>query len=257
MRLDGSVSAVVTGGASGLGAATARRLADHGVRVAVFDRNVDAGAALAAELGGVFAEVDVTSDASVADGFRSAREKHGQERILVCCAGVFVARKTVARAPDGAVRRFPIATFEQSVSVNLVGTFRCILEATEGMLDLPVLEDGERGLVVTVSSITAQDGVEGNAGYAAAKAGVIGMTLPIARDLMDHGVRVNTILPGFFDTPMVAGIGERGTSAQTAAIPFPRRPGEADEFARLVAHLAENRYVNGEAIRIDGGLRMR
>jgi len=191
MKLDSSISAVITGGASGLGAATARRLAAQGVKVALFDLNATAGEALAAELGGVFCLVDVTKEESVDAGFAKSRAAIGQERILVNCAGTGNAIKTAGRdKATGEIKSFPTANFERIIQINLIGTFRCTAKSAAGMLTLAPLEDGERGAIVNTASVAAEDGQMGQAAYSASKAGVVGMTLPIARDLMGEGIRV-------------------------------------------------------------------
>jgi NAD(P)-dependent dehydrogenase (short-subunit alcohol dehydrogenase family) len=257
MKLDGNIAAVVTGGASGLGEATARALAQRGVKVAVFDRDSEKGEAVAASIGGVFAEVDVTSDEAVAAGFARAREAHGQERICVNCAGVANAAKTVGRdKATGEARAYPIAQFELVVRINLIGTFRVLAQSALGMVGLEPLEDGEKGLIVNTASVAAQDGQIGQAAYSASKAGVLGMALPIARDLMNEGIRVNTILPGVFETPMVAMMPQNVKDALAAQVPFPKRLGRAEEYARLAVFMAENSYLNGEYVRLDGAIRM-
>ena len=206
MKLSADISAVITGGASGLGAATARRLAQRGVKVALFDFNEAAGEALAGELGGVFCKVDVTSEDQVDAGFAKARAAIGQERVLVNCAGTGNAIKTASRdKATGAIKHFPTAAFDRIIQINLVGTFRCIGRSAAGMLSLAPTVDGERGVIVCTASVAAQDGQMGQAAYSASKAGIVGMTLPIARDLMGEGIRINTILPGIFDTPLLAG----------------------------------------------------
>ena len=257
MQLSSSISAVITGGASGLGAATARRLAAHGVRVALFDLNDAAGEALAAELGGVFCKVDVTSEAQVDAGFAKARAVIGQERVLVNCAGTGKAIKTASRDKStGAIVSFPTADFDRIVQINLVGTFRCTAKSAAGMMTLPVLDDGERGAIVNTASVAAQDGQIGQASYAASKAGIVGMTLPIARDLMGEGIRVNTILPGIFDTPLLDRLPEHVKSALAASVPFPKRLGHPDEYAALAEFMITTGYVNGECVRLDGAIRM-
>ena len=257
MRLDSNVAAVVTGGASGLGEATARALAERGVRVAVFDRDADKGERVAAEIGGVFAAVDVTSDEAVEAGFAKAREAHGQERILVNCAGVANAAKTVGRdKATGELKPYPIHQFELVVQINLIGSFRCLARSALGMAALEQLEDGERGVIINTASVAAQDGQIGQAAYSASKAGVLGMALPIARDLMSEGIRVNTILPGVFKTPMVAMMPQNVQDALGAQVPFPKRLGQPEEYARLAVFMAENPYLNGEYVRLDGGIRM-
>jgi NAD(P)-dependent dehydrogenase (short-subunit alcohol dehydrogenase family) len=257
MQLSSDIAAVVTGAASGLGEATARALAERGVRVAVLDRDADKGERVASEIGGVFAEVDVTSDEAVDAAFAKAREAHGQERILVNCAGVANAVKTVGRDKETkAVKRYPIHQFELAIQINLIGTFRCIAISAAGMADLEPLADGEKGCIINTASVAAQDGQIGQAAYSASKAGVLGMALPIARDLMGEGIRVNTILPGVFETPMVAMMPQNVRDALGQQVPFPKRLGQASEYARLAVFMAENVYMNAEYVRLDGGIRM-
>jgi len=256
MKVDG-VAAVVTGGASGLGEATARELARRGARVAVFDRDAARGEQVAAEIGGVFCEVDVTSNDKVAAAFARAREAHGQERILVNCAGVANAAKTVARDKETkAAKAYPMQQFELAIQINLIGSFRCIANAALGMVDAEPLEDGEKGVIINTASVAAEDGQIGQAAYSASKGGVLAMTLPIARDLMNEGIRVNTILPGVFKTPMVAMMPENVQEALGAQVPFPKRLGKAEEYARLACFLIENPYMNAASVRLDGGIRM-
>ena len=257
MLLNENVAAVVVGGASGLGAATVRALAARGVKVGIFDLNAELGAALAAEVGGAFARVDVRSDADVAAGFAAVRAVNGQERILVNCAGVGDAIKTVGRdKQSGEVKVFPIDTFVRTIDINLIGTFRCVAASAAGMLTLDPLEHGERGAIVNTASVAAEDGQMGQAAYSASKAGVVGMTLPVARDLMGEGIRVNTILPGIFDTPLLGTLPEHVRGALAASVPFPKRLGDPADYAALAVHLIENGYFNGEDIRLDGGIRM-
>jgi NAD(P)-dependent dehydrogenase (short-subunit alcohol dehydrogenase family) len=251
------IAAVVTGAASGLGEATARALAQAGARVAVLDRDADKGARVASEIGGVFCEVDVTSDEKVAEAFARAREAHGQERVLVNCAGVANAAKTVGRDKETkAPRPYPIQQFELAIQINLIGTFRCIAHSAFGMVGLDPLEDGERGVIISTASVAAEDGQIGQAAYSASKGGVLAMALPIARDLMNDGVRVNTILPGVFKTPMVAMMPEQVQDALGAQVPFPKRLGKAEEYARLALFMIENPYMNAAAVRLDGAIRM-
>nr|WP_145550074.1 SDR family oxidoreductase [Variovorax boronicumulans] len=257
MKLDRSVAAVVTGGSKGLGAATALRLAAHGVRVALFDLDAQAGEALARRIGGVFCRADVTSDASIDEAFSRAREAHGQERILVNCAGIVHAHKAAARdKTSGAVRHYPMADYERVLQVNLIGTFRCIAKSSAGMLGLVRMADGERGAIVNTASIAADEGQMGQAAYAASKAGVAGMTLPIARDFASEGIRVNAVKPGFFNTPMLQTGPEHVRRALEASVPFPARIGDPDEYAHLVEFLLTNGYMNGECVRVDGAVRM-
>ncbi len=256
MELKG-IAAVVTGGASGLGEATARALAAKGVKVAIFDLNRAAGEAVASAIGGVFCEVNVTDDASVDAGFEKARGAHGQERILINCAGTGNAIKTAARSrKDGTIRHFPIAEFDKIIQINLVGTFRCIAKAAAGMLTLDPLEDGERGAIVNTASVAAEDGQAGQAAYSASKGGIVGMTLPIARDLMDDGIRVNTILPGIFNTPLMNSAPDTVKDALAASVPFPKRLGKPAEYAALAVEMCRNSYFNGEDVRLDGAIRM-
>lgn len=248
---------MVTGGASGLGEATARALAAEGVKVAIFDLNRERGEQVASEIGGIFCEVDITSDDSVAQGFAQARQQLGQERILINCAGRGNSFKTAGRSRDtGEITHFPINEFERIVQINLIGTFRCIAKAAAGMLTLEPLEDGERGVIINTASVAAEDGQMGQAAYASSKAGIVGLTLPVARDLMSAGIRVNTILPGIFDTPLFATAKPEVRESLAALVPFPKRLGQAEEYASLALELCRNSYMNGEDIRLDGALRM-
>lgn len=257
MKLDATMTAVVTGGASGLGAATARLLASRGVRVALFDLDADKGEALAAELGGVFCRVDVTSDDAVDQGFAKSRAALGQERVLVNCAGIGNAVKTASRdKASGEVRHFPTAAFDRIVQINLVGTFRCIAKSAAGMLSLPPLADGERGAIINTASVAAQDGQMGQAAYSASKAGIVGLTLPVARDLMGEGIRINTILPGIFNTPLLQAAPDHVKDALAASVPFPKRLGDPAEYAALAEQMITNGYFNGECVRLDGAIRM-
>ncbi|WAC24310.1 SDR family NAD(P)-dependent oxidoreductase [Blastomonas sp. SL216] len=257
MKLDSSISAVVTGGASGLGAATARALAAKGVKVAIFDLQEEKGTALANEIGGVFCEVNVTDDASVDAGFAKARAAIGQERILVNCAGTGNAIKTASRSKeDGSIKHFPLDAFNWIVQINLVGTFRCIAKSAAGMMTLDPLPDGDRGAIVNTASVAAEDGQIGQAAYSASKGGVVGMTLPIARDLSSEAIRVNTILPGIFNTPLLAAAPQPVKDALGASVPFPKRLGNPEEYAQLAMTMIECGYFNGEDVRLDGGIRM-
>ncbi|MDP9163348.1 MAG: SDR family oxidoreductase [Pseudomonadota bacterium] len=251
-------AAVVTGGASGLGEATARALAAKGAKVAIFDRDVERGERVASDIGGLFCEVDVTSDEKVGAAFERARAAHGQERILVNCAGVANAVKTVGKdKASGELKRYPLHQFELAIGINLVGTFRCIAFSAYGMVGAePLGDEGERGVIINTASVAAEDGQIGQAAYSASKGGVLAMALPIARDLMNDGVRVNTILPGVFKTPMVAMMPQQVQDALGAQVPFPKRLGKAEEYARLAVFIVENSYLNAESIRLDGGIRM-
>jgi NAD(P)-dependent dehydrogenase (short-subunit alcohol dehydrogenase family) len=257
MRLNHNIAAVVTGGASGLGEATARALASQGVKVALFDLNEERGLVVASDIGGTFCRVNITSEEEVSAAFAAARAAHGQERILVNCAGIGYVAKTVTRDRDtGEIKRHAQDAFERVLQVNLAGTFRCITHAAAGMLELPELEDGERGAIVNTASVAAEDGQMGQAAYSASKAGVVGMTLPIARDLMRDGIRVNTILPGTFNTPMLQRAPDKVKEALAAQVPFPRRLGLPEEYAALALLMITNGYMNGEDVRLDGAIRM-
>ena len=246
------MAAVVTGGASGLGAATARMLAAEGVKVTLFDRDADGGEAVAKEIGGLFVSVDVTDQASVEAGFAAARAAHGQERILVNCAGIAPVAKPTSRGEP-----HPMDMFTKVVEVNLIGTFRCIALSSTGMAELdPVTEDGGRGVIISTASVAAFDGQIGQVAYAASKAGVAGMTLPVARDLSRSGIRVMTIAPGTFETPMLMGLPQEVRDSLGQQVPFPSRLGKATEYAKMVRAIIDNDMLNGETIRLDGAIRM-
>jgi NAD(P)-dependent dehydrogenase (short-subunit alcohol dehydrogenase family) len=258
MKLDSSIAAVVTGAASGLGAATARALAAKGVKVAIFDLQREKGEAMAAEIGGIFCEVNVMDDASVDAGLEKARGAHGQERILVNCAGTANAIKTISRDKvTGEIKPFPMDAFAFIVNLNLIGTFRCISKSAAGMVAAAPIDDfGQRGVIINTASVAAEDGQVGQAAYSASKGGVVGMTLPIARDLMNEGVRVNTILPGIFETPLMKSLPEKAQESLAASVPFPKRLGRPEEYAALALAMIENDYWNGEDVRLDGAIRM-
>lgn len=250
-------AAIVTGGASGLGEATARALAAAGARIAIFDLNAERGEAVASEIGGIFCMVDVTDEASLDGGFAKARRAHGQERILVNCAGIATGEKTASRdKASGQPVAHRIAAFARTVNINLIGTFGCLVKAAAGMLTLDPLEDGERGVIINTASVAAEDGQIGQAAYAASKAGVKGMTLPIARDLMNEGIRCNVILPGILGTPMLTGLPQNVQDSLAATVPFPKRLGRPQEYAETVLFLIANSYMNGASVRLDGALRM-
>ena len=226
MQLDENISAVITGGASGLGEATARELAKQGVKCALFDLNKE-GEVVASEINGVFCEANVTEEESVLAAFEKARASIGQERILINCAGTGIAVKTAARNKEtGDIVPHPLDPFNTIIQINLVGTFRCIAHSAAGMMTLdPNMDDGGRGAIVNTASVAAEDGQIGQAAYSASKGGIVGMTLPIARDLSREGIRVNTILPGLFDTPLFEGAPEKKKQALGAQVPFPSRLG--------------------------------
>jgi NAD(P)-dependent dehydrogenase (short-subunit alcohol dehydrogenase family) len=258
MKLDSSTAAIVTGGASGLGEATARMLAAQGVKVAIFDLNAERGEAVAREIGGVFARCDVADEASVDLSIAVARNAHGVERVLVNCAGIGPARRTVSRKKDtNELVAHDVAFFARVVAINLVGTFTMIAKSAVAMAGLdPVTADGGRGVIVNTASVAATDGQIGQIAYAASKGGVLGLTLPAARDLAGNGVRVNTIMPGLFETPMFQGVSPEFRKALESSVPFPSRLGRPDEYAHMVKAIIENDMMNGFAIRLDGAVRL-
>ncbi len=256
MKIDSSLSAVVTGGASGLGLATVQALRAAGAKVTIFDLNPETGEQAAAATGAVFAQCDVLSDDSVDAAFAAARAANGQERVLVCCAGGGNAIPTARRDKQtGEINIFPSDKFEWVLKLNTVGTFRCITRAAAGMMELEPI-DGERGVLVNTASAAATEGQMGQAAYSAAKAAIVGMTLTIARDLSREGIRVNTIQPGIFDTPAMARATPEMKQALGAMVPFPKRMGNAGEYASMALEMIRNGYINGETVRLDGAIRM-
>jgi len=249
MKLSGA-AAIVTGGGSGLGRATAEALAAKGAKVAVFDLNPAAANEAAKAVGGVAVVGDVADEASAGAAIVKAAAAHGAARVLVNCAGIGVAKRIVGR--DGP---HPLQDFERVIRVNLIGTFNMIRLAAASMAKLDPI-DGERGVIVSTASVAAFDGQIGQGAYSASKGGVAAMTLPIARELAQFGIRVNTIAPGVFMTPMMAGLPQAAQDSLGASVPFPARLGQPAEYAALAVHIAENGYINGETIRIDGALRM-
>ncbi len=244
-------AAIVTGGGSGLGAATATALAGIGARVAVFDRNPEAAAAVAVRIGGYAVTVDVTDAAAAEAAMAAAEAAIGPARLLVNCAGIGNAGRIVGR--DGPL---PLEAFARVISVNLIGTFNMLRLAAARMSTAEPGPDGERGLIVNTASVAAYEGQVGQAAYAASKAGVVGLTLPAARELARVGVRVMTIAPGLIETPMFNGLPDEIRQGLAASVPFPQRLGQATEYAALVLHICANRFLNGETIRLDGALRM-
>jgi len=244
-------AALVTGGGSGLGRATAERLAALGAKVAILDIDGDAARAAAAKIGGIGIACDVTSPDGMVAALAEARAGHGAARMLITCAGIGPARRIVGR--DGPQ---PLDDFAKVINVNLIGTFNAMRLAAADMQPLTPLEDGERGVIVATASVAAFDGQIGQAAYAASKGGVVSLTLPAARELAQFGIRVMTIAPGIFNTPMVAGLPEQVRESLAAAIPFPKMLGWPEQYADLVQHVIENRYLNGEVIRLDGAIRL-
>jgi NAD(P)-dependent dehydrogenase (short-subunit alcohol dehydrogenase family) len=258
MKLDESMAAIVTGGASGLGEATARMLAAQGAKVAIFDMNAERGEQVAREIGALFCRADVTDEASIDAALEKARAQNGVERVLVNCAGIAPGKRTVTRKREtGELIPHDVASFRRAVEINLIGTYAMIAKCSAAMAGLdPVTPDGGRGVIVNTSSVAAQDGQIGQAAYSASKGGVLGLTLPVARDLSGFGIRVMTILPGLFQTPLLEGIAEEYRKAIEANVPFPSRLGRPEEYATLVRSIIENDMLNGEGIRLDGALRM-
>jgi len=245
-------AAIVTGGGSGLGAETARALARRGARVAVLDINAEGAAAVAAEIGGLAAHCDITSPASVQAALDAARRAHGPARILMNIAGIGGAKRLIGK--DGTP--MPLEDFKRVVDVNLIGTFNVIRLAAAEMVKLEPLDDGERGVIVCTASVAAFDGQVGQEAYAASKGGLVSLTLPLARDLAQFGVRAVTIAPGLFLTPLMHQLPQDVQAALAASVPFPKRLGKPEEFAHLALAIVENTTLNGEVIRLDGALRM-
>ena len=251
MQIQGQ-AALVTGGASGLGAEVVRQLAQAGARVSILDVNEQAGTALAEEVGAHFAVCDITASASVEQALATARAAHGAARILVNCAGIGGAKRLVGK--DG--NAMPLEDFSRIINVNLIGTFNMIRLAAAEMVAQEPLADGERGVIIATASVAAYDGQIGQAAYAASKGGLTALTLPLARDLAQFGVRVMTIAPGLFMTPLLYKLPQEVQQSLAASIPFPKRLGKAEEFAQLALHIIGNLSLNGEVIRLDGALRL-
>ncbi len=247
-----TTAAIVTGGASGLGEATARHFAANGATVTIFDRDADRGAQVAGEIGGFFAETDVTDESSVQAAVDLAVDKMGKITAAVNCAGIALGIKTVGK--DGP---HPLDAFQRTIDINLIGTFNVCRLASVAMAGNEPDADGARGVIVNTASIAAFDGQKGQTAYAASKGGIVGLTLPMARDLAGSGIRVMAIAPGIFMTPMLAGLPEEVQKQLAADVPNPARLGDPAEYGRLAGFIVEMGYLNGEVIRIDGALRMR
>ena len=244
-------AAIVTGGGSGLGAATATELAARGAKVAVLDVNKDGAAEVAKKIGGLAITCDVAdSDAAVA-AVKQARQQHGVARILINCAGIGVAKRILGR---DAVH--PLADFERVIKINLIGTFNLMRLVAADLQNAEPLEDGERGVIISTASVAAFEGQIGQAAYSASKGGVVSLTLPAARELAQFGIRVNAIAPGLFLTPMLLGLPDEAQKSLAASVPFPKVLGKPSQYADLALHIVQNRYINGEVIRLDGALRM-
>jgi len=246
-----NTSAIVTGGASGLGGATAEMLAQGGAKVTIFDLNEELGLALAGRIGGHFVKVNVADAANVAAGVEAAQQKFGAPRVLVNCAGIGPAAKTVGKefVPH------PSDLFRKVIEVNLIGTFNVLAQVAARMAQAAPIE-GERGVIINTASVAAFDGQIGQAAYSASKGGIVGMTLPVARDLAQHGIRVMTIAPGLFLTPLLKGLPQTVQDSLGQQVPFPSRLGDPSEYALLVKSILENPMLNGETIRLDGAIRM-
>ena len=244
-------AAIVTGGGSGLGAATATLLAQAGAKVALLDVNMDAANAHAAKIGGIAVKCDVSDADSAAAAVKEANAKNGVARILLNCAGVGTPKRIVGR--DGPM---PLGDYEKVIKINLIGTFNVLRLFAADCSKAEPMEEGERGVIINTASVAAYDGQIGQAAYASSKGGVVALTLPAARELAQFGIRVLTIAPGLFLTPLLANLPQEAQDSLAASIPFPRRLGQADEFASLALHMIDNPYLNGEVVRLDAALRM-
>jgi NAD(P)-dependent dehydrogenase (short-subunit alcohol dehydrogenase family) len=250
MKLSGH-AALVTGGASGLGAATARALAGAGAKVAVLDVNAEAAAAVAKEIGGLALTCDVADAKSAEAAVAKARAAHGAARVLVNCAGIGPAQRIVGR--EGPM---PLEAFKRVIDINLIGSFNLMRLAAADMTALPALEDGERGVIISTASVAAYEGQIGQAAYSASKGGIVALTLPAAREFARSGIRVNAIAPGLFATPLLLGMPQNVQDSLAQSVPFPTRFGKPEEYAALVLHILANPMINGETIRLDGAIRM-
>ncbi len=257
MQIDSNLAAVVTGGASGLGRATATALAAAGAKVTIFDIDAAQGAEVAQAIGGRFVPVDIMDEQSVVDGLAAARAAHGQERVMVHCAMAQRKGKTVSRNREtGELTRLSTEDYAFAAQGILIASYRLASLSALGMAATDPMEDGERGAIVLTASVAAQDAQVGQVAYGSLKAGVCGLVLPMARDLMDFGIRVNAILPGIFGTPLLGRLPQKVLDGLSASVPFPKRLGRPEEFASLALELVRNTYFNGQAIRLDGALRM-
>lgn len=243
--------ALVTGGASGLGAATARQLAQAGAKVAILDLNLALAQQVADEIGGLAIQCNVADAASAEAAVAQARAAHGMARVLVNCAGIGAAQRIVGR--EGAM---PLDAFSKVIQVNLIGSFNLLRLAAADMTKLAPMDDGERGVIISTASVAAYEGQIGQAAYAASKGGIVSLTLPAAREFAQFGIRVNAIAPGLFLTPLLQGLPKEAQDSLSASIPFPKRLGQPFEYANLVLHIIDNVMLNGEVIRLDGALRM-
>ena len=258
MKLSSDISAIVTGGASGLGEATARGLAAKGVKVGIFDMNAERGEMVAGEIGGTFAKVNVADNDSVDAGFEAVRAANGQERIMVNCAGIGGAEKTVKRDRNtGDISAHSVENYIRIININLIGSFLCASKSAAGMMALDgMAPDNERGIIINTASVAAQDGQIGQVAYSSSKGGILAMALPMARDLAREGIRVNTILPGFYETPIYEQMPDNVKTSLQAHVQFPVRFGQPREYAEVVEFMCEHTYINAEYIRTDAGARM-
>jgi NAD(P)-dependent dehydrogenase (short-subunit alcohol dehydrogenase family) len=246
-----NIIAIVTGGASGLGGATAKALAAAGAKVAILDMNIYLAQKIAEEINGIAVECNVADEASAINAINIVKEKHGVARVLVNCAGIGNAGRIVGK--NGPML---LTDFSKVINVNLIGSFNMMRLVAAEMITADLLPDGERGVIISTASVAAYEGQIGQAAYAASKGGIVSLTLPAAREFAQFGIRVNAIAPGLFMTPLLEGLSDEAKQSLSVAIPFPKRLGAADEFAKLVLHIIDNNYINGEVIRIDGALRM-
>jgi NAD(P)-dependent dehydrogenase (short-subunit alcohol dehydrogenase family) len=246
-----NISAIVTGGASGLGAATARALATAGAKVAILDMNISLAQKVAEEINGIAVECNVADEVSAINAINLVKQKQGVARVLINCAGIGNSGRIVGK--NGPI---PLTDFSKVINVNLVGSFNMMRLAAAEMITADLLPDAERGVIISTASVAAYEGQIGQAAYAASKGGIVSLTLPAAREFAQFGIRVNAIAPGLFSTPLLEGLTDEAKQSLTTAIPFPKRLGAAEEYAKLVLHIIDNNYINGEVIRIDGGLRM-
>ncbi|HTQ66494.1 MAG TPA: SDR family NAD(P)-dependent oxidoreductase [Puia sp.] len=246
-----NIAVIVTGGASGLGAATAKLLAGAGAKVSVLDLNIELAKKIATEINGIAIECDVTDEISAGNAIAKAKSVHGFARVLVNCAGIAKASRIVGK--NGPL---PLKDFEKIIQVNLVGSFNMMRLVAADMITADMLNDDERGVIISTASVAAFEGQIGQAAYSASKGGIVSLTLPAAREFAQFGIRVNAIAPGLFSTPLIEGLSDEAKQSLSAAIPFPKRLGNANEYAKLVMHIIENSYINGEVIRLDGALRM-
>lgn len=246
-----NISVIVTGGASGLGAATAKALVAAGAKVAIFDLNIDLAEKTASEIGAIAIACNVADETSAKNAFLMVKEKHGVAKVLINCAGLGPSARIVGRTGP-----MPLLDFSKVINVNLIGSFNMMRLAAAEMIETEPMDDGSRGVIISTVSVAAYEGQIGQAAYAASKGGIVSLTLPAAREFAQFGIRVNCIAPGIFMTPLLEELSDQAKQSLADAIPYPKRLGAPDEFAKLVIHIIDNNYINGEVIRIDGAIRM-